>query len=85
MFYGREDKLEELNRRYCSKGFQFIPVYGRRRVGKIALIDEFIRDKTAIKFTAVKGFYYTNMRLLSSIVTIYACLYDAHSARNHLH
>lgn len=68
MFYGRDDELEELNRRYRTKGFQFIPVYGRRRVGKTALIDEFIKDKTAIKFTAVKGSYNTNMRLLSSIV-----------------
>ena len=42
MFYGRDDELEELNRRYRTKGFQFIPVYGRRRVGKTALIDEFI-------------------------------------------
>ena len=68
MFYGREDELAELNRRYNSKGFQFIPVYGRRRVGKTALIDEFIKDKTAVKYTAVKGSYSTNMRLLSSIV-----------------
>ena len=68
MFYGRENELEELNRRYFSSGFQFIPVYGRRRVGKTALIDEFIKDKTAIKFTAVKGSYNTNMRLLASIV-----------------
>ena len=68
MFYGREDELGELNRRYRSKGFQFIPIYGRRRVGKTALIDEFIKDKTAIKFTAVKGSHSTNMRLLSSIV-----------------
>ena len=60
--------MAELNRRYDSKGFQFIPVYGRRRVGKTALIDEFIKDKTAVKFTAVKGSYNTNMRLLSSIV-----------------
>ena len=68
MFYGREDELDELNRRYHSKGFQFIPIYGRRRVGKTALIDEFIKDKVAIKFTAVKGSHSTNMRLLSSIV-----------------
>ena len=66
MFYGREEELDELNKRYNSKGFQFIPVYGRRRVGKTALIDEFIKDKNAIKFTAVKGSFKTNMRLLAS-------------------
>lgn len=68
MFYGRDDELDELNRRYRSEGFQFIPVYGRRRVGKTALIDEFIKDKNAVKFTAVRGSYSTNMRLLSSII-----------------
>lgn len=68
MFYGRDDELEELNRRYGSDGFQFIPIYGRRRVGKTTLIDEFIKDKDSIKFTAVRGSYKTNMRLLASIV-----------------
>ena len=66
MFYGREEELAELNRRYHSEGFQFIPIYGRRRVGKTALIEEFIKDKVAIKFTAVKGSLNTNMRLLAS-------------------
>ena len=60
--------MAELDRRYNSKGFQFIPIYGRRRVGKTALIDEFIKDKVAVKFTAVKGSHSTNMRLLASIV-----------------
>ena len=66
MFYGREKELAELNKRYHSNGFQFIPIYGRRRVGKTALIEEFIKDKVAIKFTAVKGSLNTNMRLLAS-------------------
>lgn len=68
MFYGREEELDELNRRYLSEGFQFIPIYGRRRVGKTALIDEFIKDKDSVKFTAVRGSYSTNMRLLSSVI-----------------
>ena len=66
MFYGREEELAELNKRYDSEGFQFIPIYGRRRVGKTALIDEFIKGKEAVKFTAVKGSVNTNMRLLAS-------------------
>ena len=55
MFYGRSRELEELNRRYASDEFQFIPVYGRRRVGKTALINEFVKDKVCVYFTAVKG------------------------------
>lgn len=68
MFYGREEELAELDSRYESDSFQFIPVYGRRRVGKTALIDEFINGKEAIKFTAVKGSLNTNLRLLASKV-----------------
>ena len=68
MFYGREEELAELNNRYNSEKFQFVPIYGRRRVGKTALIDEFIKDKEAVKFTAVRGSLHTNMRLLASKV-----------------
>ena len=60
--------MDELNRRYASDGFEFIPIYGRRRVGKTALIDEFIKDKPAIKFTAVRGSIRTNLRILASKV-----------------
>lgn len=67
MFYGRTEELEELDRRYRSDGFQFVPIYGRRRVGKTALIDEFVRGKEAVKFTAVRGSLSTNMRLLASV------------------
>lgn len=68
MFIGREEELEELNRRYSAGSFEFIPIYGRKRVGKTALIDEFIKDKEHIKLTAVNGSLTTNMRLLASLV-----------------
>lgn len=41
MFYCREEEPQTMNRS-CEKGrFEWIVIYGRRRVGKMALINEF--------------------------------------------
>ena len=44
-FYCREDELRKLNKRYQGDSFECIVIYGRRRVGKTALINEFCKDK----------------------------------------
>jgi AAA+ ATPase superfamily predicted ATPase len=44
--------LEYLNRLCRTDKFQFAVMYGRRRVGKTALLTEFIRDKPAIFISA---------------------------------
>ena len=54
MFIGREQELSQLNRLYGSDKFEFAVIYGRRRVGKTALINEFIKDKAAVSFTGVE-------------------------------
>lgn len=54
MFVGREKELREMNRRYEQSGFQFLVVYGRRRVGKTRLIREFISNKKAFYFMATE-------------------------------
>ncbi|MDR1204991.1 MAG: ATP-binding protein, partial [Peptococcaceae bacterium] len=51
MFIGRQRELGELKRLYDTDRFQCVVMYGRRRVGKTALINEFIKDKDAIYFT----------------------------------
>ncbi len=51
-FINREDELSSLQRIYHSDGFQFVPIYGRRRIGKTRLIQEFIQDRAAIYFLA---------------------------------
>lgn len=55
MFIGRERELASLNRLYTSDKFEFAVIYGRRRVGKTALINEFIKDKKAIYFMGVES------------------------------
>ncbi len=55
MFIGRERELSALNELYTSDKFEFAVIYGRRRVGKTALINQFIRDKKAIYFMGVES------------------------------
>ena len=55
MFIGRERELATLNRLYGSDKFEFAVIYGRRRVGKTALIGEFVRDKKSIYFMGVES------------------------------
>lgn len=55
MFIGRERELAALNRLYMSDKFEFAVIYGRRRVGKTALINQFIKGKNAIYFMGVES------------------------------
>ena len=43
MFIGRERELAALNKLYESDKFEFVVIYGRRRVGKTALISQLYR------------------------------------------
>ncbi|MGD0236349.1 MAG: ATP-binding protein [Syntrophorhabdales bacterium] len=51
-FVNRQEELAILNRFYKGDTFQFIPIYGRRRIGKTRLIQEFIKGKQALYFLA---------------------------------
>lgn len=55
MFIGRERELAFLNQLYQSDKFEFAVVYGRRRVGKSALLNQFIQDKKSIYFMGVES------------------------------
>jgi len=68
MFVGREVEMEILNRCYGSGKFEFITVYGRRRVGKTTLIREFCKGKRAIIFPAIEANAKDNLRLLSAAI-----------------
>lgn len=72
MFIGREYELEALNKLYGSNKFEFVVIYGRRRVGKTALISEFIKDKKAIFFTGVETNEKQNLANFSSCIMEYA-------------
>ena len=51
-FLDRHEELSSLNERYRSSKAEFVVLYGRRRIGKSKLIDEFLKDKTGIRLLA---------------------------------
>ena len=53
-FIGRKKELSALDHAYQAQGSAFMPVYGRRRVGKSELIKHFIKDKQALYFLGAK-------------------------------
>ena len=55
MFVGRERELNKLNDLYESRQFEFAVIYGRRRVGKTTLINEFLTNKRSVYYMAVEG------------------------------
>ncbi len=68
MFVARESELAALERMYERDGFQMVVIYGRRRVGKTTLIDEFVKDKRTLYFTAQQKTSRQNLQLFSSAV-----------------
>ena len=72
MFVAREKELDKLNKRYQSDTMEFIVVYGRRRVGKTALINEFVKDKPVIYFSAINANDKDNLEMLSKAIYLYS-------------
>lgn len=68
MFIGRQKELESLNEFYKKDGLSMTVIYGRRRVGKSTLINEFIKDKKTIYYTATKVGKSRNLELFSKQV-----------------
>lgn len=68
MFIGREKELQALEKLYRSDKFEFAVIYGRRRVGKTALINHFIDDKKSIYFMGVESNEKQNLENLSKSI-----------------
>lgn len=71
MFIGRERELDALDKLYQSGNFEFAVIYGRRRVGKTALISQFIREKEAIYFMGVESNEKQNLENFSKNILEY--------------
>ena len=66
MFVGRKNELESLIKSYRRDSFQFPVIYGRRRVGKTTLINEFCKGKKTVYFVAVQSTAKENLEILSA-------------------
>ena len=71
MFLCREMELRKLNHRYNSNSMECIVIYGRRRVGKTALINEFVKDKPVVYFPALNSNAQDNLTALSRSIYLY--------------
>ncbi len=71
MFIGRENELNTLNKLYNSDKFEFAVIYGRRRVGKTAIISEFTKNKDTIFFTGVETNAKQNLENFSRCIMEY--------------
>ncbi|MDR0920823.1 MAG: ATP-binding protein [Lactobacillales bacterium] len=69
LFIGRKEELDVLQEQYVRNQFEFTVIYGRRRVGKTTLIQEFIENKKVIYFQAVEANAKTNLELFSAAIT----------------
>lgn len=70
-FIGRGKELSELNQLYSQDKFHLFVLYGRRRVGKTTLLNEFCKDKDTIFYSAEQSNNKLNLEKFSSIVFNY--------------
>ena len=70
-FVNREKELEFLEKEYRRDGSSFVVLYGRRRVGKTALIAEFMKGKKAVYFLTSEENDTQNRIVFKNIVAEY--------------
>ncbi len=70
-FYCRDEELRKMNARYDEGDFECIIMYGRRRVGKTTIINEFCKDKPNIFFSALNSTGQENLEALSKAIMTY--------------
>lgn len=68
MFIGREKELLDLNQMYNEDAFHLFVLYGRRRVGKTTLLNEFCKNKNSIFFSAEQSNSKRNLEKFSALV-----------------
>lgn len=68
VFIGREKEIADLNELYSQDKFQLFVLYGRRRVGKTTLLNEFCKDKETIFYSAEQSNEKLNLEKFSSLV-----------------
>jgi len=71
MFIGRQSELRELDGIYASGKFECVILHGRLRMGKTALLREFMKDKNCIYFAAGETSDRENLDSLISCVEAY--------------
>lgn len=71
MFIGRKEELNMLEEHYHSNKAELMILYGRRRIGKTELLNQFANDKDAILFTAVETNKQLQLESFSNLLNSY--------------
>ena len=71
MFLGRKKELGILQKAYDSEKFEYIVIYGRRRVGKTSLLNEFVRKNPGIFLSCVEQNDELNRKMFTDSVCSY--------------
>jgi len=70
MFKGRAKELKKLSKLWQRDKFEMVIVYGRRRVGKTTLINEFCKGKRTVFFAAIESSAENNLISFSKSVFV---------------
>lgn len=68
---GREDELNYLYELYNNNSFEFLIMYGRRRVGKTTILTEFVRNTNAIFYPANEKNDALNLEEFSKLIQLH--------------
>ena len=70
-FVDRDDELSILNRAWDSDSSQFIVLYGRRRIGKTTLLDQFFKDKSGIFYISQDAYFRIQITEIKNYIAEY--------------
>lgn len=70
-FINRSRELEILEAEYQRSGASFVVIYGRRRIGKTALIRHFCQEKESVFFLASEEYETENRKIFQQIIAEY--------------
>lgn len=76
-FIGRERELASLEQMYQTNTFQMVVLYGRRRIGKTALLNEFCKDKNPLFYTGIESKDAENLQEFGRTAFAYFHIEDA--------
>ncbi len=68
---GREKELSQLESIYSREGFKGLVVYGRRRIGKTTILENFVKDKRALMIYSSQSSYYENFTRLKRSASVF--------------
>lgn len=70
-FIGREKELQYLERLYSNNSFTTCALYGKRQIGKTALLRRFSTGKRNLTFQFSKGVLYENLQHMRQVLSMF--------------